>query len=664
MFVVKPAELAGIAQALPDPAPGPAALGNSVHDPRASKQASDRRRDDLLLIFPPQWSPFQPYLSTPLLLAYLRRAGFFVRQYDWNIDYYEYFISSDRIAGARARLETYVSELPAIELTYRRHAVCALNDLARYDILHRRVQQLREPDTAHDLCRYREATEALSRLLSAFSAAEPVIELGAGSLFARDALTSWLTLRPYLDAEKLNPFVEFFRSKIAGLSAPGCFGISIIAYQQIVAGLTLARQLKTAFPDVPIVIGGSVFSRLVEKSTRLLPLFGEVFDYVCRYEGERPMQQFLYGGPGRSRETANLCFRRSNDLVLTDLCEPIPVSDLPVPDFDGLNLDAYFSPARILPLLASRGCYYGKCAFCYHGLVYQDRLRMRSAQQICEDVQTLNARHAAQHFSFVDEALPPKLFRSLPAVMPQNRFYFSGLYKFEKYFRAEDFVAMYAAGFRMFSIGLETASERLQAFMKKNNLQAVMIRNLRWAHEAGLWNHCFIFFGFPSETRDEARETIEFLLNHDDIIHSENTGTFSLEYGSPAYKEPEQFGIARIAASDEWLFELYDNYAFEGRGPVEAIEAAAEFARLKAERGAYQSVLGIWREHLLLLLAIHGRDGLRENCRQSVPSPLQRFDGEALRGPLDDVGRSGPRMTPRSVGPCCDDPGGSNGSQS
>ena len=41
-----------------------------------------------LLIFPCQWYPTQPYLSTPYLTSYLRQKGWDVRQRDFNIESY------------------------------------------------------------------------------------------------------------------------------------------------------------------------------------------------------------------------------------------------------------------------------------------------------------------------------------------------------------------------------------------------------------------------------------------------------------------------------------------------------------------------------------------------------------------------------------------------
>ncbi len=49
----------------------------------------------VLLIFPPDWYPSEPYLSLPSLTAVLRTAGHDVVQKDVNLEMYDWFFSGD-----------------------------------------------------------------------------------------------------------------------------------------------------------------------------------------------------------------------------------------------------------------------------------------------------------------------------------------------------------------------------------------------------------------------------------------------------------------------------------------------------------------------------------------------------------------------------------------
>ena len=53
-----------------------------------------------LLIFPAQWYPTQPYLSTPYLTAFLQDKGWQISQRDFNIETYDSFLSSPLLRQA------------------------------------------------------------------------------------------------------------------------------------------------------------------------------------------------------------------------------------------------------------------------------------------------------------------------------------------------------------------------------------------------------------------------------------------------------------------------------------------------------------------------------------------------------------------------------------
>src|SRR5918996_93472 len=68
---------------------------------------------DSLLLFPPQWSPFQPALSLPALSAWLRRAGYSVACLDLNVEFYDWLLSD---SFAETMLSAVAdSDLPEVE---------------------------------------------------------------------------------------------------------------------------------------------------------------------------------------------------------------------------------------------------------------------------------------------------------------------------------------------------------------------------------------------------------------------------------------------------------------------------------------------------------------------------------------------------------------------
>ena len=50
---------------------------------------------DILLIQPPQWYPVSPHLAVPILKGQLKNAGFDVRAYDLNVEFFNHLLTME-----------------------------------------------------------------------------------------------------------------------------------------------------------------------------------------------------------------------------------------------------------------------------------------------------------------------------------------------------------------------------------------------------------------------------------------------------------------------------------------------------------------------------------------------------------------------------------------
>ena len=62
---------------------------------RRASEDSGGRKTKVMLVFPPDWYPSEPYLSLPTLTSVLRAAGHQVVQKDVNLEMYDWFFSAD-----------------------------------------------------------------------------------------------------------------------------------------------------------------------------------------------------------------------------------------------------------------------------------------------------------------------------------------------------------------------------------------------------------------------------------------------------------------------------------------------------------------------------------------------------------------------------------------
>jgi radical SAM superfamily enzyme YgiQ (UPF0313 family) len=400
----------------------------------------------------------------------------------------------------------------------------------------------------------------------------------------------------------------------------GLVGISIIHVGQVIPGLTLARMLRKQFPHLHIVIGGSVFARHQDLLEGKEALFEEIFHSIILSEGEHPLDQLVtHLKQGKPLHTVpNLIHLDKGQVVKNEKSKALVYDQLQRPNFDHLPLDKYLMPYPVLPYMASRGCYWGKCTFCTHSFIYDSYYRKENESRVADDLDYLGKRYKTRYFTFSDEAISPNAFGRMSQSILSKKVDMRalGMLKFESgnVETPELFEEMYRAGFIMLFFGLESANDRVLSIIDKGCDQATEKLVLQNSSEAGIWNHLYLFFGFPTEERHEAEETISFTLENGEIgsgiIHSVGQSIFTLEKDSAIYHDPKKFKIDRIIHDPERDMAIVFDYDMQaGMSQEEVKEVYQYFDAVIDETFPSRK---IWkflsREHFLLYLDRFGRE--------------------------------------------------------
>jgi radical SAM superfamily enzyme YgiQ (UPF0313 family) len=392
---------------------------------------------------------------------------------------------------------------------------------------------------------------------------------------------------------------------------PDIIGISIALSQQLFSSMTFCSMIKEQFPGIHITIGGNTVTRLRDVLPKTPNLFS-LFDSVIMYEGETAFLQLINAiGTDRDFSTIpNLIYKNSSGIHTSAITTAEDMSALPPPDFDGLPLDKYFVPDRILSYLSTRGCYWGKCAFCDHGEGYTAVYRAKNIDQIIEEINYLKKRYQVNHFHFPDESYPPALFKKLTNKLIESDLQIS----WSTHLRFEESLLdkmvweeAEQSGCKFLHMGFETGSERVLRLMGKSTTTRQIQQSLEFSSRHGVWNHVMGFFGFPGETYEDAKSSMQFLENNREYIHSIGFGTFDLTKYSPVIKNAEKFGVT-YNKNPEWDLAL--DYYFttkEGLGVESAGQVLEEF-----EQNHYRGWdLKIYiREYLFLYVAHFGKNKL------------------------------------------------------
>jgi radical SAM superfamily enzyme YgiQ (UPF0313 family) len=305
------------------------------------------------------------------------------------------------------------------------------------------------------------------------------------------------------------------------------------------------------------------------------PLLFDLIDSAVIFDGETPLVRLAEALDvnGDIATVPNLIHRTHgkiqvnssethSELLLNPTSKSHDMSKHVLPDFDGLPLERYLAPDLVLPLITAHGCYHGLCAFCNVGYGAGKGFVPYAVEQLVEQMLALHAKYGTRHIFFVDEAIPPRTTRLLAARLAElgSPVNWCSCARLEKALTAELLQSAAHGGCRMLFYGLETASARMIQHMDKGTRLETMSRVLREATQAGIWNHTFFFFGFPTETMEDAQETVNFLYAHQDAIHSAGFGAFVLERYAPAHLAPATFGVKRVIERPERDLAIYFDY--------------------------------------------------------------------------------------------------------
>lgn len=529
-----------------------------------------------MLLFPPQWVPYQPYLSLPSLSAYLQQHGIEVIQKDLNIESLDQFLSEDFLLNLDTRLDNEFQLLDSSKKPLSKEEQQYYNDLFIANSALRQIAANITP--AKDVFRSEEqyfhagvlssARKTIQQALGIISTAYFPTRIEMAGFDMRAYTRSYEDLEQSTQDRAQNPYISLFEDKFIPeiLAAnPDVIGISIAGDSQLIPALTLSRLLKKHNSKAHIVIGGYVVTLLAESIVKYEGFFHTFFDSAIVQEGELPLLKLVQSisSGGNLADVPNLIYCDKTPKV-NDVASPPNINRLPCPSFEGMPFDHYFSPKPVLPLLASRGCYWGKCAFCSHNESYGWRYQSRAADKVIEDLQTLKSQYHCRDFTFVDEGLAPKLADQLSAeILKENlEVNISSNSRLEPQFTPELCLKMRKAGFRLLTVGLESGCDRILSHMSKGINTQTASEVLNNIFQADIWNHLYMFFGFPTETNEEAQTTIDFLQANKNIIRSFNIGNFDLYKGSDTKKNPLKYGISEVIDdNDISAFSMAYNYS-------------------------------------------------------------------------------------------------------
>jgi radical SAM superfamily enzyme YgiQ (UPF0313 family) len=268
---------------------------------------------------------------------------------------------------------------------------------------------------------------------------------------------------------------------------------------------------------------------------------------------------------GRSAQRLVRTFSRVDDAVkYTNFVEPdVPFEAVGTPTWDGLPLNRYLSLLDMLnpmhrlwsdgrwnKLTVAHGCYWKQCSFCDVSLDYIGRYDAATAQTLVDRIEAIVAETGQTGFHFVDEAAPPKSLKALAAELQRRQVAISwwGNIRFEKTYTPELCLQLADSGCIAISGGLEVASDRLLALMKKGVSVDQVARVTKGFADAGVLVHAYLMYGFPTQTVQDTVDALELVrqLFAEGCIQSGYFHRFACTVHAPVGLDPAAYGVTLL----------------------------------------------------------------------------------------------------------------------
>ena len=375
--------------------------------------------------------------------------------------------------------------------------------------------------------------------------------------------------------EELNTVMNSFDPQVVGI------GVMTIECKY---GFIDAAKVKRINPNVTVIFGGPHCSHepqfILNDSNVDLMVSGEGDLTIVELVNALEEGKDVASVPGIAYKKNGSYLRTAERPVIRDL-------DTIDQEYDLINLERYFNfqssmdffpvfrNKRFIPLVTSRGCPF-KCTYCHD--IFDKSIQYRSPEAVVNEIEYLIKVYGIREFHIVDDVFNVNMKRAkivLDAIIERN---LNIHISFPNGLRADFFDdelidKMQRAGVYRMALGIESGSQRIQDMIKKDLDINIIYDVVEKLTSARMSVHGFFMLGFPSETREEMKETIHFACNL-----GLTTANFSLVIPNPGTDLRQTFIESR-----ESNFEDFSEYTFDAASSNASEVEGDDLIKLKRE---------------------------------------------------------------------------------
>jgi anaerobic magnesium-protoporphyrin IX monomethyl ester cyclase len=335
---------------------------------------------------------------------------------------------------------------------------------------------------------------------------------------------------------------------------PDVFGMNCSTHT-FLSSIEALEDIKKALPETRLVLGGFHATFAAERILREYPFV----DFILKGEAEEGFPDLLdkiQEGTDAS-SVAGISHLRKGTLVDKPIALIEDLDKLPFPDRELVKNVEYGYSLQGIPLTfgkfttisTSRGCPF-KCTYCSCAAFSLRKWRARSAESVADELETLYS-DGYECCVFVDDNFTHsrKRVEAICQLIKQKRikmqFYCEGRVDNAS---SEMLTQMKRAGFNVIYFGVESGSQKILDYYKKNITPERARTAVSNAKKAGMIVVTSYIIGSPEESLEDIQKTIDFISTN--RPHGIQINILDCLIGTPIWDDLVEKGVV---GDGDWM---------------------------------------------------------------------------------------------------------------
>lgn len=310
------------------------------------------------------------------------------------------------------------------------------------------------------------------------------------------------------------------------------------------------KLIKNIVPEACIILKGAIFYNPEDEMLNLLDL--SQTDYLIGTEAECIISSLLkahFENKNELKNISGILYKENGKWVKTDFnCHFESLDEIPFPSRDLMNNSLYVRPdtgEMQATIATSRGCP-SSCIFCLTPSITGHKLRLRSPQNIYDELAECYKKYGIKNFFFKSDTFTFDKKWTIELCKLIQKSELNGKIQWVANSRVnpideETLTEMKKSGCWLVAFGFESGSEKSLSEMKKGATTEQNIKAAKMAKKAGLQIFGFYLIGFPWENKDDLNKTKDLMFGIDaDFIELHIATPF---YGTKLYELAKSEGL-------------------------------------------------------------------------------------------------------------------------